>query len=165
MTKIPFEEEELVQNKKSVKLDNSKSRFAKNSNEQKYSEAEFNESVAQHQDRDKALHDKIAVLSASFMNFVKDKTLIENKSPIQLNLEKSTSRELINLALELNSDQNKPEGVGSCGLLMLLLRTVLAQRDTINALSYELNEGKKEIKKIREMVVELDQRTIGSLKC
>lgn len=168
MTKLPFEEEVEENSKSGVKLDNSKSRFAKKDGSV-HSEKEFNEAIGQHNDRLSKTREKIATLSTSFMNFVKDTTLPENKSPIQVDLEKSTARELIDLAMQLNSDEQQPEGIGSCGMLMLLMRVVLTQRDTINKLSYELkefkNQHKEQHKKIIEIIKDLDQRTIGSLRC
>ena len=105
----------------------------------------FEKKATEHFENDQDLKNKIFNLSNQFVTFVKDKTLSENKSPIQLDLEKDISRQIVDIGLQLNNDESKPEGIGSAGCIMLLLRCTLAQRDIINELGYKINNLEKKI--------------------
>ncbi len=76
-------------------------------------------------------------LSRTYMGFIKNKIVKENKSPIEEDLEKETVQKLIQISMQLNNDDTQPEGIGSLGLINLLFRSVLAQRDIINNLEYK----------------------------
>jgi hypothetical protein len=105
----------------------------------------FEKKAAEHFENDQDLKNKIFNLSNQFISFVRDKTLQENKSPIQLDLEKDVARQIVDIGLQLNNDETKPEGIGSAGCIMLLLRCVLAQRDIINDFGYKINNLEKKI--------------------
>src|SRR6266705_5360640 len=126
-----------------VKLDSSKSRFVKKAEEQKQIEANFNEQVSDYQTQQAALVKKSGELTGKFMNFIKDSTLKENKGPIQLEMEQQICRDLTDLSLELNQDEHQPEGIGSAGMTLLLLKIVMFQRDKINEMSYKLSKLEK----------------------
>jgi len=64
--------------------------------------------------------------------------------PIQKDLESDVARQIVDISLALNNDQTKPEGIGSAGCIMLLLRSVLIQRDIINELSYKVSVMEKQ---------------------
>lgn len=106
---------------------------------------EFEESVEDYNERLEEIKKKAFELSTQFMSFVKDKTLPENRGPIQISLETDTTRELVDVASILNSDGNLPEGIGSSGCILLLLRVALAQRDIINELRYKVSQLEKHI--------------------
>lgn len=147
MSNLPFEDNTDVEQKlnSNIKLDNSKSRFAKKPEEQRHSKDDFQNKINEHQNKEIEIKEKIASLSTQFVSFIKDQTLAENKSPIKLDLEKDISRQLVNLCLELNNDDTQPEGIGSAGMIMLLLRTTLIQRDIINNISHELDQIKQKL--------------------
>jgi len=128
-----------------VKLDNTKSRFAKKAEEQKKQEAQFDQSVDDYQKNQAALVKKASELSSQFMSYIKDQrlNLPENKGPVLIEMEKQICKELTDLSLELNQDQSQPEGIGSAGMILLLLKTVLVQRDFINELRYDISKLKK----------------------
>jgi hypothetical protein len=126
-----------------VKIDSSKSRFTKKSEEKKQIQANFNEQVEGYQEQQSAIVKKTAELTTQFNNFIKDSTLKENKGPIQLEMEKQICKDLVDLSLELNQDQTQAEGIGSAGLNLLLLKIVMYQRDKINELGYKLSKLEK----------------------
>jgi hypothetical protein len=113
--------------------------------ERKQNKEAFEKKAADHFENDQDLKNKIFNLSNQFTTFVKDKTLSQNKSPIQLDIEKDVSRQIVDIGLQLNNDESKPEGIGSAGCIMLLLRCTLAQRDIINELGYKINFLEKKI--------------------
>jgi hypothetical protein len=79
-------------------------------------------------------------LSVKYKSFIESKVLSENKGPISLNLEKEVLDKLVQLAIEMNEDATQPEGVGNTALCMLLMKCMLLQRDTINSLSFKLDQ-------------------------
>jgi hypothetical protein len=115
----------------------------------KESKDAFKKKAAQKFENDQDLKQEAFTLSSQFVSFIKDKTLPENKSPIQLDLEADISRQLVDIVLKLNADETKPEGIGSAGGIMLLLRTVLIQRDEINKQGYKINQLEKEILQLK----------------
>jgi len=89
---------------------------------------------------------KCADLGARYLNALNDKTLQENKSPIQKDIEKETLSNLISIGIEINTDESENEGMGSIALITLLLNCLLKQRDKINGLSFRLNKLENELK-------------------
>ncbi len=137
MTKVPFQEHEKIEKKTSnVKLDASKSRFASKANDKQTSSGNLHDQVSEFKEHEKQVAQEIMSLSRTYMGFIKNKTVRENKSPIEDDLEKETVQKLIQISMELNNDDTQPEGIGSLGLINLLFRSVLAQRDIINNLEY-----------------------------
>jgi hypothetical protein len=68
-----------------------------------------------------------------------DKTLPDNKGPAKKDMEKQVIKQLVDLGLQLNNDQNKPEGIGSIGLINLTMQLMLEQRNRINELEHKLH--------------------------
>jgi hypothetical protein len=135
--------DEISSNNK-LKLNQSKSRFSK-PNEDNLSK-KLEDKVGEIQNRDQKLIKDALEFSTRYMSLIKNKTLKSNKGPIEQDLETEIVKGLIQIAMDLNNDDSKPEGIGSAGVLTLLLRSVLAQRDIINNLEYELVQLKRRIK-------------------
>ena len=131
--------DELPKINSGIKLDNKRSRFAN-----KVGGEEFEKKATEHFENDEEIKKKAFQLSSQFVSFIKDKTLPENKGPIQKDLESDVARQIVDISLALNNDQTKPEGIGSAGCIMLLLRSVLIQRDIINELSYKVSIMEKQ---------------------
>lgn len=93
---------------------------------------------------------KCAELGAKYISSLNDKTLLENKSPISKELEKDILANLINIGIEINTDESENEGMGSIALITLLLNSLLKQRDKINELSFKLNKLEIEVKSKNE---------------
>jgi len=136
-------DEEINISQKKSKLDSSKSQFNKPSRPSFESAAE--EAVNKAEDKKQ----KALELTKQFWNVIRDKTLPENKGPLKKDLEKEISNKLISYAIEINGyvdvtddDGNilgkEPDGMGSVGLIALLMKTVLYQRDVNNLLEKRL---------------------------
>jgi len=138
MSRTPFQEvEETEKQTSNVKLDSSKSRFASKSGEKRVAAVNLQDKVSEFKEHEKKLAQEIMELSRNYMGFIRNKVVRENKSPIEDDLEKETVQKLIQISMELNNDDTQPEGIGSLGLINLLFRSVLAQRDIINNLEHK----------------------------
>lgn len=148
---LPFESDEEVNEAEApnlkTKLDPKKSRFHRKNIEEKEAVERLEEKVKEHQKEEQELIQEIHTHSSNFMKFIKDKTIKENKSPIEASVEAETVQGLVKLALKLNNDQTQPEGIGSVGVITLLLKAVLAQRDIISSLEFKVSQLEKQIKK------------------
>jgi hypothetical protein len=82
-------------------------------------------------------------LSTKFKGMVEDKTLSDNKSVLTRGIETEVLNKLVVLASEMNEDDTQPEGIGSTALSFLLMKMILLQRDTINALLYKVEKLEK----------------------
>jgi hypothetical protein len=135
-----FQDDDKVSFNDNLKLPNKKSRFANNAPSQKVSPAQFDKKVADYNTNTREMSNKIGELCKKYTNAIDDKLLPQNRGPIQDNIEKEIIAGLVAIGDELNNDQSKPEGVGSIGLINLLLKINLKQRDQINELGYKVAE-------------------------
>lgn len=95
-----------------------------------------------HQEQQR-LKQEIAATAEKFIGLIKDSTLKENKSNLVLSVEQQVVNDLANLGTRMNNDPMiQEEGMGSTGLIVILMKTVLHQRDKINALAYEVHKLK-----------------------
>jgi hypothetical protein len=94
-------------------------------------------------ERSQELNERAINLSKKFIEIMKDTTLAENKGGIAKNFEGQIVSDLANLGMEINNDQTKDEGEGSIGLIVLLFKTVISQRNRINSLEYKLQKLEK----------------------
>ena len=92
------------------------------------------------QNKSEEYAEKASQLSANFKKILEDRTLLQNKNVFQLDVEKQVLESLIQLSVEMNEDENEKEAIGATGLIALLLRSVLIQRDRINNLEFLLNQ-------------------------
>lgn len=126
------------------KLDPSKSRFAKKIDENKPTQEQFEGEVSEYQKEQAIMQQKITGLAKQFIDFIKDKTLNENKGPILLDMEKTVPKQLSEVSLKIDNDETTQEiCLGSNGLILLLLKTSLIQRDIINELSFRVSKLEK----------------------
>src|SRR5258708_26896525 len=127
MNKTPFQDAEEIEKKASnVKLESSKSRFSPRSAEKQASADNLYDKVSEFKEHEKKVAQEIMELSKTYMGFIRNKVVRENKSPIEDDLEKETVKKLIQISMELNNDDTQPEGIGSLGLINLLFRSVIA---------------------------------------
>lgn len=134
------DDEDLKENaNQGLKLSAKKSRFAKKEDEPRPpTQEEFEQQVKKFKAKDINQRNKIAQLSSQYKGIILDKTHEDNKSPIQKDLEASIIKELTGIGLQLNNDQDQPEGIGSIGLCNLLLQANILQRDAINRMGYDI---------------------------
>lgn len=119
---------------------------------QKDSKEAFQKAAELKFEDEQELKSHIFKLSNQFMSFIKDKTLLENKSPIQTDLEADIPRQIVELGLKLDNDETKAEGIGSAGSIMLILRCLLTQRNNINELGFKVENLEKEIHSLKKLL-------------
>jgi len=130
--------EELKVNE-NIKLDNNKSRFANKGPSPSQNKVKFEEQIKNYQENEKDIAARISTASREYLKAIKDLTLLQNKSELVKQNEKDIIKELIDIASILNSDQSQPEAIGATGLINLLLKINLDQRDSINELRYKVH--------------------------
>lgn len=132
-------EEKISSESLGIKLDSSKSMFAKR--DPKPADFEEKAKDAHSSSEDKKV--RAFELSKNFMAIFQSKVLTQNKGPKEKALEKETINNLIAWAVELNNDQAEKEGIGSVGLITLLFNCILKLRDSINSLEHRLSDVEK----------------------
>jgi hypothetical protein len=123
-----------------LKIGNQKSMFNK---EKEPTQNDFESAVSDYKHNHLNIMNKVSELGVKFKNFINDKTLKQNKSQAKINEEKLVIKELSDIAVLLNSDQNQPEGIGSVGISVLLMQLILLQRDKINELEHIIENNLK----------------------
>jgi hypothetical protein len=88
---------------------------------------------------------RAAELALQFKKSVEDRTIPENKTPFQREIEKELLIKMMQLAIEINNDDNEDEGMGSLGWIALLMRTAFMQRDKINRMEYTIAQLEQKI--------------------
>jgi len=128
-----------------VKLDPSKSKFKPKEN--KKTQQDFEKEISELQKNDEAVKLKAMQLSRRFMDAVNDKTLPENRGIVGKDVEKELINNLGSLALHINNDENQPEGIGSIGLITVLMNSLFNMRDRINEQSHKIYLLEQQAKK------------------
>jgi hypothetical protein len=81
-----------------------------------------------------------------FIKMSEDKTLAQNKGGIADDVEREIRQDLIQLALDLNNDENEEDnGKGSVIALSAMTKILLVYRDRLNELEYQLLQLKREL--------------------
>ncbi|HVI40810.1 MAG TPA: hypothetical protein VM577_09130 [Anaerovoracaceae bacterium] len=142
--KVSFEDSEVIpEATKTVKLDSKKSKFAK----QLEGKQVFEKRAEVAHQKMMGRQEEIYLLGSKFVEMMKDKTLPENKGPIQQSLEKEILGKLINFAIDLNNDMDEPkDSMGSIGLLALVFKSTLVMRDKYNLLEYKVEQLERQLK-------------------
>jgi hypothetical protein len=136
----------LPPRKTGLKISNEKSIL--NEISKKPSKEEFEKKAAEVNQQLNSYSERAIDLAMQFKKALEDKTLPQNKTPFALDAERELLSKLTQLGQDMNNDEHEKEGQGSLGLVMLLFRTVLIQRDKINALEYGLNKLEQEVKRL-----------------
>lgn len=126
-----------------IKIDGTRSRFAKQVQNKQIFEKRANEAFDKIQERQQ----QILELGSKYLSLMKDKTLFQNKGPTDFSIEKEILGNLISFAIEVNTDEVEPEGMGSVGLLTLLFKSAILMRDNFNQVEYRLEQLEKQIAK------------------
>lgn len=111
-------------------------------------DANFKEAAAANS-RSNDYKQKAVDLSIRYKKLLEDKTLDFNKAQSSSEEENLVIRDMVNLAIEINTDELELEGMGSIGVITLLLKMLLLQRDKINKLEYVCSTFDKEIKALK----------------
>lgn len=143
---MPFdeEEEEEISVKKGIKnVSTQKSMF--DSVPKKPTQADFEKKVQIAQQQSVNYKQQASELAINFKKIMEDKTLSENKNIFAIEVEKELLAKMVQLAVDINNDPNEQEGMGSLSWIILLFKTVLAQRDRINKLEYQIFQLEKKL--------------------
>jgi hypothetical protein len=91
-------------------------------------------------------------LAFRFKRALDDKTLTQHKNPFQQAAESELLNGLVQLSIDINTDEHEIEGMGSVGLSALLLKTALIQRNKINELEYKISLQEKKIQDLNVQI-------------
>ena len=140
--RMPFSQDyEEKPAKKGVKISNENSVLQKKADEK----VAFEERADKFIEQKKARNSTAVELAKQFVDFVRDKTLSENKTIIAKGIEIDLCNKLVLMALEINEDDTEREGMGSVAIINLLLKTVFIQRDIINSIDYKVVKLEKQL--------------------
>lgn len=131
---VPLQGPDEFTPKVSVKAPGQKSMF--DGKPRKPTPQEFQQKVQQTQEKLVGYNRRAADLYLQFQKAMADKTLPQNRNVFAADTEREMLQNLLQLAAEINEDPNEQDSGGSLTLVILLLKTVLAQRDRINELEY-----------------------------
>jgi hypothetical protein len=138
---MPFDEEAIEEQKQNVGLAKSFTNRAKQTNNvKKPTVKDLENSVREIENKKNSYKQRGSELTIAFKKAILDKTLKRNRNILQEEIEKELLENMIRLSVDVNNDQNEPEGSGSLMWIILLLKTCLAQRDRINDLEYALTQ-------------------------
>lgn len=144
---MPFDDEEddnkQIVSKVGLKATNQKSMF--DGQNKKQSSSNFKQAVRDTQDRLSGYKAKAAELNSQFYKIISDKTLLQNKSAFQQEVEIELLSNLVSLANEINNDPSEGEGIGTLTILVPLMKTCLSQRNRINELEYIAYQLQKKV--------------------
>jgi hypothetical protein len=151
---MPFEEEEdISQQPAKIGLKNvSSQKSIFDTAPKKPTQEEFESKVQKIQETSGGYKAKAADLAVQFKKLVDDKTLAPNKNVFAKQLEKEILTNMAELAVEINNDPHEQEGMGSLGWVILLLKTILGQRDRINNLEYTISLLDKKIEQLNKTI-------------
>ena len=99
---------------------------------------DFDQKIRDYKKNENEIFGLVAELSLEYIKAVQDKTISANKTAVDKDKESATVDKLIKLAMALNNDENLDEGYGSIGLIVILMKALLHQRNSINDLRYEV---------------------------
>lgn len=138
-----------------LKLNNQGSIFA--NVPKKPSQQDLEKNVQEAQSRSRDYKERAAELALIFKKMLDDRTILQNKNSFTVESEREVIGKLAQLGVDMNVDEFEQEGMGSLGLITLLFRSLLIQRDKINYLDYSINQIKIEIKSMQATLVDKNQ--------
>lgn len=99
---------------------------------------EFQEKVQRVEDRKSSHKQRAADLYLQFQKSIADKTLAQNRNILSRDAEREMLQEIMQLAMDINRDEQEQEGMGSLTCITFLFKTILFQRDKINELECQV---------------------------
>lgn len=93
-------------------------------------------------------NERAADIAFKFKKLIDDTTLPENKNMFSSSVESEFFSDFFKLGMEMDEDELQPTSAGSMGLLVLVSKIILMQRDKINKLSYNYEALEKKIKSL-----------------
>lgn len=155
---MPFEDDDDIEipNKKGVKqLSSQKSMFENKKNNAAPTPQQFEERVQQITKKNNEYKSRAGELAIQYKKIVLDKTLPQNKNVFAEEVEREILTKMINLAIEINNDEDEQEGMGSLGWITLLMKHQFTVRDKINDLEYQCVLLKRQNEDLFKQLVEI----------
>ena len=97
-------------------------------------------------------NDRALKLAIDFRRIMNDTTLPQNRNVLSKELEREIITNLMQLAIDINTDQYEKDGMGSVGVEALIMNQLLTLRDRNNFLEFTLEQLTR---KMKEMEAEL----------
>jgi hypothetical protein len=92
---------------------------------------------------------KAVEVISRYLNITEDKTLVINRGSIANDVEREIRQDLIQLALDMNNDENEEDnGKGSVVVLSAVTKILMRYRDRLNDLEFEMQTLKRELNKL-----------------
>jgi hypothetical protein len=92
---------------------------------------------------------KAVDIVSRYLKVTEDKTLNRNRGSIANDVEREIRQQIIQLALDMNNDENEPDnGKGSVIVLSVVTKILLTYRDRLNDLEFEVQQLKRELNKL-----------------
>jgi hypothetical protein len=140
---MPFEDK-TISGKKGLKINNSKSSVITPKSD-KEEEIAFERSAKEELEKQEEYKSRWHELGPRFRSIIENRVLSQNKSLITKDLEQEALNKIILLVNEMNTDINQPDAYGATSLLMLIMKMMIVQRDTINNLSFKIEQMEKNV--------------------
>jgi len=84
-----------------------------------------------------------------YLRMIDDKTLIRNRGSIANDVEREIRQQVIQLALDMNNDENEEDnGKGAVVVLSAVTKVLLMYRDRLNDLEFEVQQLKRDFNKL-----------------
>lgn len=131
-----------------LKLKNDASMFA--NLPKKPTAQDLKQEVKQIQERSQDYKERAAQFALNYKKVLDDKTLLQNKNIFAKDLEVEAINKLVQLAMEIDADENEEHAMGTFGMISLMFRCFITQRDRINELEYALTQTNAKIKSLSE---------------
>ena len=104
-----------------------------------------------HQEKDARA---IEVVS-KYINMISDKSLVRNRGSIANDIEREIRQKIIQLALDMNNDENEEDnGKGSIVVLTAVTKVLFMYRDRLNDLEFEVQQLKREVNKLSSQSIQ-----------
>lgn len=120
---------------------------------------QFQQQVDQIQESEDSLKQMAIQLSQEFLKLLEDKTLPENRGPMEGSLKKEHLKKWENYILQHNNpaewDLETPEGMGSLSGILIAFHSILKLKDRINYLEYKLAQLHQEKSDLQAQITEL----------
>jgi hypothetical protein len=92
---------------------------------------------------------KAVEVISRYLRMTEDKTLVINRGSIANDVEREIRQDLIQLALDMNNDENEEDnGKGSVVVLSAVTKILMRYRDRLNDLEFEMQTLKRELNKL-----------------
>ncbi len=120
---------------RSLKIDNANSAYAKPQNIEAIKNIE--EKVKEIIDDQKEMANLTLTLTQNIMKALNDKTLKENKTKEDKDIENNVINDYVKLARIVNVADNQEEGLGNLGFIYAIAKCLFVMRDRVNEIEYK----------------------------